>query len=312
MRWLVVGVCLLTATALAAPGLSRMPDAPPPVPALPSDAPPEVVRGERLYRVAACVGCHSPPFRDAQHPAGGRDLPTAFGTFYAPNISPSPTTGIGTWAYDDFVRAMREGIGPDGRKYWPTFPYMAYTGMSDQDLADLWAYLRSQPAVEAQEPPHEILPRYRGLLGVWRMLSFREGRVVDDPTQSEAWNRGRYIVRAYGYCDQCHTPRTSTGMLVRKHDLAGGANPGKGEVHPNLTPDPNVGLGRWTEDDIVRFMLTGIKPNGEAADHQQVMAEKVADSFSYLGEDDARAVAVYLKALPPNDFDPATLVRPRR
>jgi hypothetical protein len=101
-------------------------------------------------------------------------------------------------------------------------------------------------------------------------------------------------------------------MLVRKHDLAGGANPGKGEVHPNLTPDPNVGLGRWTEDDIVRFMLTGIKPNGEAADHQQVMAEKVADSFSYLGEDDARAVAVYLKALPPNDFDPATLVRPRR
>jgi mono/diheme cytochrome c family protein len=132
--------------------VERPPDAPVPVPEVVDET---LQHGAMLYRAASCVGCHSPPFADAEHLGGGRDLPTIFGRFYAPNISPGPA-GIGDWTEADFVRAMREGRSPEGRPYWPTFPYMTYTRMSDADLHALWVYLRAQPAVDTQPPPHEV------------------------------------------------------------------------------------------------------------------------------------------------------------
>lgn len=272
----------------------------------PPDGDPVAAEGAHLYRVAGCVGCHSPPIEGSVHLGGGRDNPTLFGTFYAPNISPDPAYGIGDWTEEDFFRAMRHGRSPSGRAYWPTFPTMAYTRMHDADIHALWVYLRSQPAVQTEVPEHEVRAKYRvpGLLGLWRMIEFKVGEYEPEPDQSEAWNRGAYLVQAVAYCDQCHTPRGASGLMQRRHYMAGGANPGKSEVHPNLTTHPTAGLGAWTEDDIVRFLGTGVKPGGGQADPSQVMVEKIRDSYGYFSEEDRRAIAVFLKTLPPDDYNP--------
>jgi mono/diheme cytochrome c family protein len=281
-------------------------DALPPVPPLPADASPELQHGAWLYRVADCVGCHSPPYADATHLGGGRILPTVFGTFYAPNISPHPEHGIGRWTEEDFFRAMRHGRAPDGHAYWPTFPYMAYTQLTDDDLRALWAYLRSQPPVAGVTPPHELAKGYRspGLLGLWRMLAFRPGPPPEEPDRDATWHRGRYLVHAVAYCDQCHTPRTSTGLLRQRHLMAGGENPAKGQLHPNLTPHPEAGIGRWSAEELARFLETGVKPDGSLTDPDQMMLEKIRDSSAWLSEEDRLAIAAYLRSLPSDDLTP--------
>lgn len=291
----------------------RLPDAEPPVP-MAVGADPVYARGAALYRTASCAGCHSPPFSDATHTGGGRDLPTIFGVFYAPNISPHPTAGIGGWSEADFTRALREGRAPDGRPYWPTFPYMTYTRLTDEDVHALWVYVSEQPPVDTPSRPHEIRPAYRspGLLGVWRSLAFRPGPLPADPERDEVWHRGRYLVRAVSYCDQCHTPRNRLGLPLKRHDLAGGANLGKFDIHPNLTPHPEAGIGRWTVEQIATYLATARKPDGTVTSPDDIMAEKIRDGFSYYDEADRRAIAVYLRSVPADDFDPAAWPLVRR
>lgn len=311
--WFVVS---MLGCARHAPHVERLPDAAVPVPAVPEGADAVLERGARLYRTASCVGCHSPPFDDATHLGGGRDLPTIFGVFYAPNISPDAENGIGTWTEADFVRAMRDGRAPDGRRYWPTFPYMAYTKMTDDDLHALWVYLEAQPAVATPSRPHEIRAPYGmpGMLGLWRSLAFRRGALEENAEQSGDWNRGRYLVEAVSYCDQCHTPRSALGLVKRRHYLAGGANPAKADVHPNLTSHPDAGIGAWSGADIVRYLQTAQKPDGTTSDAKDIMAEKVHDSFSHHTPADLHAIAVYLGAQPADAFDPEAwgLVKRRR
>ena len=296
--------------------VERLPDATAPVPPLAAEVDPVLARGARLYRTASCVGCHSPPFADATHLGGGRDLPTMFGTFYAPNISPDPVHGIGTWTEDDFIRAMRDGRAPDGHRYWPTFPYMAYTNLDSADLHALWVYLQAQPPVDTPSRPHEVNPPYStpGMLALWRGVAFRRGPLEPDPEQSAAWNRGRYLVEAVSYCDECHTPRTGLGLMRRKHYLAGGANPGKADVHPNLTPHPTAGIGTWSVDAIATYLKTGRKPDGTQTPADNIMAEKIMDSFAYYTDAERHDIAVYLASLPPDPFAPEDwgLVRRQR
>ena len=281
---------------------------PVPVPILSESASPEVKQGAILYRVSGCVGCHSPPFPEAEHLGGDRDLPTIFGRFYAPNISPDKQYGIGSWTEKDFFRAMRLGISPKGKRYWPTFPYMAYTKMSDEDIRALWAYLKSQNPSKNVPRTHEINANYKlpGLLRIWRGMEFRAGQFRPDPNRTDQENRGAYLVQAVAYCDQCHTPRDRLGKLEKKYYMAGGSNPGKEEVHPNLTPHMTNGLGRWSSLDMVRFLETGNKPDGTKADHNQLMEEKIEDSYRFFSRTDKEAIAAYLKSLPPVDFDPSS------
>ena len=180
--------------------------------------------------------------------------------------------------------------------------------MSDADIKALWAYLKSQPPVKGKALPKELNPNYRlpGLINIWRMMEFRSGTYKEDPKLSSQENRGRYLSQAVAYCDQCHTPRNRLGRLVKKYYMAGGSNPGKTEIHPNLTPHIEKGIGTWTNDDIVTFLSTGQKPDGTVADHKQIMAEKIEDSYSYFSNEDKAAIAAYLKSLEPIDFDPAT------
>jgi mono/diheme cytochrome c family protein len=281
---------------------------PVPVPEIAENASAEEKHGAILYRVSGCVGCHSPPFPNAEHLGGDRDLPTIFGRFYAPNISPDIENGIGSWTEEDFFRAMRTGISPKGKRYWPTFPYMAYTKMSDEDIHALWVYLKSQSPSKKVPRTHEINPNYKlpGLLRIWRGMEFRAGEFHPDSERTEQENRGAYLVQAVSYCDQCHTPRDRLGKLVRKYYMAGGSNLGKEEVHPNLTPHMTKGLGRWSALDIVRFLETGTKPDGSQADHNQIMEEKIEDSYRFFSRVDKEAIAAYLKSLSPIDFDPST------
>ena len=285
---------------------TRMPEVQVPVPEVPADASPVYRQGAWLYRAAACVGCHSPPFQEAQHLGGRRDLPTQFGTFYAPNISPDPDVGIGGWSEAEFTRAVRDGRAPDGHRYWPTFPYMTYTHLTDDDVHALWTYVSAQPAVTSAEIPHEIRPLYRlpGLLGAWRGFAFDRGPLPDAPGRPDDWKRGRYLVQAVTYCDQCHTPRNNVGLLQKGRYMAGGDNPGKSAVHPNLTPDPTYGLADWTPADLAEFLASGRKPSGEVADPDRIMAEKIHDSYSWLSEADRLAIAAFVFSLPPVAYDP--------
>jgi mono/diheme cytochrome c family protein len=105
----------------------------------------DVARGEYLAQAGGCLGCHVEARAGATPFAGGRALKSPFGTFFGPNITPHPEAGIGRWTEADFRRAMRDGKRPDGSRYFPAFPYVAFTRISDADLRDLWAYLRSLP-----------------------------------------------------------------------------------------------------------------------------------------------------------------------
>jgi mono/diheme cytochrome c family protein len=251
------------------------------------------VRGEALAAFGGCGNCHT---AEGGAPyAGGRSLVTNFGTFYAPNITPDPEHGIGGWTEADLARAMRHGRSPEGWSYYPAFPFTSYTMVTEEDVADLWAYLATIPADATPSREHEIPWRIRGRwkLGVWRLLELRAGAWEADPDESEDWNRGAYLVRGLGHCGECHTPRDALGGLRDRRELAGQSKPP--EPAPNVTPHPD-GIGGWSIEELVSFLETGQEPSGEVVGG--VMGE-VIDGTRALPEADRRAIAVYLQSLRP-------------
>ena len=258
-----------------------------------------VVRGGYVFRAAGCLSCHTDRKNKGQPLAGGRALPTPFGTFYSPNITPDEETGIGGWTTEDLAQAVREGLAPDGSHYYPSFPYTSYTGMADRDVADLWAFLMAQAPVVRKNTPHELhLPfRFRPVLGIWKALFFESGRLADDPAKDAVWNRGAYLVESLGHCRECHTPRNVLGGADNSRRLAGTAKGPQGKKVPNITPHPKDGIGDWRESDIVFYLKTGFLPDGDVAGG--VMGEVIDDGTSHLNDADLAAIAAYLRDLPP-------------
>jgi len=217
-----------------------------------------------------------------------------------PNITPDEATGIGRWTAEDFRRSMIEGKAPDGSHYYPVFPYRWYTGMTEQDLADLWAYLRSVPAVENRVRAHDLpFPfNVRALLLGWKLVNFDEGETVHDPARSEEWNRGAYLVNHLGHCGACHTPKLLMGAVFRDDKFLAGSEviPGPYPA-PNITPHEVTGIGKWTTDGVVRALKRSIRPDGVPI--RGPMAEYVDSGSSYLFEQDLAAAAIYLFSLPP-------------
>lgn len=255
--------------------------------------------GEYVFHAAGCTGCHTD--RDGGGPrlAGGRALKTAFGTFYGPNITPDPKEGIGEWTEEDFVRAIRHGVSPDGSPYYPAFPYPSFTKMTDADVRALWSYLRTVPAAARPSRDHELrFPfRWRFLVHFWRWLYFEPGPLPSDGSPGSEEDRGRYLVEALGHCEECHTPRTRLGGLRSGMKLAGNEHGPEDEAVPNLTPDPETGLGSWAVTDIADLLRIGITRDGDFVGGS--MSEVVDESTSHLTDADRRAIAVYLKSLPP-------------
>jgi len=255
-----------------------------------------VQRGAYLVHAGGCITCHTEDAADAVPLAGGRALVTPFGTFYPPNITPDIETGIGGWTDDEFVAAFWEGVGPDGKHYFPSFPYTSYTGVSREDLLAIKAYLFSLEPVSRETPEHDLAwyMSTRLAAGAWQKLNFKPARFVPDPSRDAQWNRGAYLARHLGHCGECHTPRSSTGVLQSDRELAG-ALLGDEKI-PNITPHRSDGIGRWSASDIDYFLEIGMLPDGDFAGSS--MVDVIEDNTSQLTREDRLAIAAYLKSLP--------------
>jgi mono/diheme cytochrome c family protein len=251
-------------------------------------------RGSYVAKAAGCVGCHTEVKDGAPVYAGGRALKTPFGTFYGPNITPDPQAGIGRWTEPDFFRAMRQGQRPDGSNYFPAFPYPSFTRMTDQDLRDLWAYLRSLPPNSRKNQPHDLSFPYgvRALVSPWKWMFFTPGPLSNDAQLAPGVNRGRYLVQALGHCGECHTPRNFLGGSKKDRFLAGGKGPDDKNV-PNLTP---TRLKKWSDGELKDFLTTGMYSDGDIP--AEAMAEVIRNSTSQLTPEDLDALIAYLRSLP--------------
>lgn len=259
---------------------------------------PDLANGWTIFHAGGCVACHMTPGQDDRTKlGGGLELPSPFGSFYAPNISPHPRDGIGGWTTAQFVRAMREGVSPDGRHYYPAFPYTTYQRLEVADLADLFAVIRTLPPVEGKARDHALpFPfNVRRGLGLWK-LAFLDGKpLTPDPTRSVEWNRGRYLVEVAGHCAECHSPRNALGAVDPTRRYSGGPNPeGKGSV-PNITPDAS-GIASWSKDEVAELLKTGFTPEFDSVGGSMA---PVVRNTSQLSDADREAMAEYLKSLPP-------------
>lgn len=258
-----------------------------------------IQRGEYVFRAAGGCTCHADPDREELTLSGGRPIATPFGTIYGTNITPDPETGIGDWTDEDFIRAMREGISPEGHPYYPVFPYTSFTKMTDADVSDIKAYLFSLEPVrkENREPEFDFPYNNRTSVRVWRGLYFDPKRFEARADQTAEWNRGAYIAESLAHCGECHTPRTFMGATDDDLYYAGSAEGPEGELAPNITPDEATGIGKWSVPDMVWFLQTSFKPDGD--DAQGLMGEIIDHGYRHLEESDLKAIAVYLESLEP-------------
>lgn len=245
-------------------------------------------RGRYVLHMAGCIACHTS--KEGDFLGGGDVLETPFGSFYAPNITPSQA-GIGDWSGDDFLRALVEGHGPQG-SYYPVFPFTSYRHMYDQDIADLWAHLKAVPPSDQDSRPNEVSFPFsmRSLMRPWKTLFHRTATFDPDPERSEQWNRGAYLVNGPSHCGECHTPRNRFGAMDHAGFLKG-AVIGKDEKVPAIDRATLVKDG-WSEDDLIFALQMGMMPDGDFFSGS--MGDVVEDSSSHLSDEDLRAIAHYL------------------
>ena len=256
----------------------------------------DAARGARVFAAADCASCHSTPGQpDRLKLGGGLALASPFGTFRAPNISPDPQDGTGSWQPADLANALMAGVSPAREHYYPALPYTHYTGMTPGDLADLFAYLQTLPPVAGKVPPHDLplIFRWRRALGLWKLLFFRQGQSRAVLTGDALHDRGAYLVETLGHCAECHSSRNLLGAIKPETRFAGGLDPEGSGFVPNITPSR---IGSWSEADLARMLKTG-----ETPEHGRVgssMADVVANT-ALLPDEDRQAIARYIKSLPP-------------
>jgi mono/diheme cytochrome c family protein len=256
---------------------------------------PDLDNGRAMFYAGGCSGCHAVPNQDDKtRLGGGVALPSAFGTFYAPNIS-SGSNGIGSWSEAQFVTAMVAGTSPQGTHYYPSFPYTSFHAMRIDDIRDLFAFLKTLPPDNAQSREHDVKFPFtlRRAIGLWKLLFLHSSPPPPDSFKSAAWNRGAYLVNGPGHCAECHSPRNFLGGIIASQRFAGAPNPaGKGWV-PNITQRD---LKDWSESDIAYLLESGQTPEGDSVGSS--MAE-VVRSTSQLPAEERAAIAAYIKSLPP-------------
>lgn len=250
-----------------------------------------VERGRYIAVAGDCVACHSIPGGDKPF-AGGYKLDTPFGALLSSNITQDKETGIGNWTEQQFADALRKGKGREGENLYPAMPYTAYAKMTDADVADLYAYIKTIPAmrnpVDTNQLPFPF--NIRLFMSGWNLLFFDNKPLSPVAAQSEQWQRGRYVVEALEHCAACHTPKNflggdRTGQTYQGAEL-------QGWFAPDITSNPHTGIGRWSEDELVEYLRKG---NNAFAVASGPMAEAITNSTQYLSEEDLRAMAVYLK-----------------
>lgn len=260
----------------------------------PTAGSPTILKGEYLARAGDCIACHTAP--EGRLFAGGRAMPTPFGTLYTSNITPDLETGIGKWTADDFYRMMHTGRFPDGGLLYPAMPFASYTKVTRQDSDAIYAYLKSIEPVRQQNRPHDLGFPYnnRSLILGWRTLYFTEGEFQPDASKSQEWNRGAYLVEGLGHCGMCHSPINALGGSPESEQFKGGLIPMQNWYAPSLTSNREAGLGDWSIEEISDLLRTGVSRRGAV---YGPMAEVVYNSLQYLSDQDTRAMSVYLKSI---------------
>lgn len=253
-----------------------------------------VARGAYLARASGCIACHTNTEAGGPALAGGAPLKTPFGTFYAPNLTTDKEFGIGNWNLENFATALRHGTSPEGKPYYPAFPYDFYTKLHDQDIADLWAAFQTVPPVNQPSTPHKLSFPFsvRDGLNLWQSLFFEVGRYTPAETKDEQFNRGKYLVESAAHCAACHSPRNLFGALDKDQSFTGTESvlDGEGSI-PAITPDALKTAG-WTQSDLSYALKSGIKADGDVFGGS--MGEVVRDGTTYLQKQDLDAIAFYL------------------
>jgi mono/diheme cytochrome c family protein len=258
---------------------------------------PDLANGETMFKIGGCSSCHATPKQDdLTHLGGGLALTTLFGTFRAPNISSDSTHGIGSWSEIDFVNAIKMGVSDDGEHLYPALPYPSYQRMRLDDVRDLFAYLKTLPAVTTPSAGHDLgFPfNIRRGLGLWKLLYVDGKAFVPDSSKDQVWNRGAYLVEGPGHCAECHSPRNPIGGIDSNRRFAGGLDAeGKGWV-PNITPHAD-GIPNYAVKDIAYLLETGFTPDLDSVGGSMT---EVVKNTSKLSAEDRNAIAVYIKSLP--------------
>ena len=253
----------------------------------------DIMHGAYLARASGCIACHTSSQPNAKFLAGGDPLVTPFGSFIAPNITSNKNEGLGNWTLDEFARAVRQGISPDGDPYFPAFPYSFYTGFSDQDIADLWAAFKTVPPEPEAAPEHALgfpFNQRKGLFA-WQFLFFQQEHFTP-PSEDARYNRGAFLVETATHCAACHTPRNLLGALQEENAYMGSDSMLEDEGRiPAITPQALKEAG-WTELDLAYALKTGVKHDGDAFGGS--MSEVVKDGTSYMKKEDLEAIAYYL------------------
>jgi len=256
---------------------------------------PDLANGKEMFLAGGCASCHAVPKQeDRTRLGGGLALNSPFGTFYVPNISSDPKDGIGAWSEAQFVTALNKGTSPNGKHYYPAFPYPSYQRIGFDDLRDLFGYLKTLPPVAGRVRDHDLpFPfNIRRTLGGWKLLFLDGQPFKPDPAQSVQWNRGAYLVNGAGHCAECHSPRNAFGAVIPSLRFTGGPAPdGQGGV-PNITQHK---LKDWTAADIAGTLADGMTPDADRVGGNMV---EVVRNTSQLTAADRLAIAAYIKSLP--------------
>ncbi|MBN9257677.1 MULTISPECIES: cytochrome c [unclassified Mesorhizobium] len=265
-------------------------------------APGDATKGKRIFFAGGCSSCHARPGAEGQarlELAGGLELKTPFGTFVPPNISQDARDGIGAWTVQDLANAMMKGVSPSGEHFYPAFPYSSYARMKSQDIADLYAFMKTLPAVSGKAPDNALSFPFniRRGIGLWKWLYLSPEPVVALPDGTpEQVLAGRYLAEGPGHCGECHTPRDLAGGLKKGEWLAGAVAAEGSGVVPNITSGQG-GIGGWSAADIANYLETGFTPEFDSVGGAMVEVQK---NMAELPAEDREAIAAYLKAIPPH------------
>jgi mono/diheme cytochrome c family protein len=257
----------------------------------------EIARGKYVFGATGGCGCHT--VRDQPVNAGGRKYDGPFGTIYSTNITPDRDTGIGGWTDAQIIAAIRLGRRPNGERLIPVHPYVIFNGMAEGDLQALVAFLRTLPPVRRANRPKKItVPLFESVfLPAW-LAAFAPRETPPPTAPTTGLARGEYLVRAVGHCGECHTPRTLTMATDNSRFLGGNPNGPEDSPVPNITPDPETGIGKWSEEEIAWYLATGNRPDGDVAGG--LMGEVIEGTlagFKDLTKADLHAIAKYLKSV---------------
>ncbi|HSG96756.1 MAG TPA: cytochrome c [Woeseiaceae bacterium] len=284
----ILAVVVLAAWWITAPSALTASDLP--------EHEPDASAGERIFWAGGCAACHANG-DDQLLLGGGLELESPYGTFVAPNISPHEEDGIGEWTGLEFVNAMLRGVSPDGRHYYPSFPYTSYARMAITDVLDLKAYLDTLQTVPGTAAGHDLgFPwSVRRGIGAWKRLYLDDAPVLEPGAEDPLVSNGRELVEGAGHCGECHTPRGRFGNLLTDKWLAGAPSPeGEGRV-PNITPAGKT-ISSWSASDIEYYLESGFTPDFDTVGGTMVA---VQENMARLTAADRKAIAAYLKAVPP-------------